>query len=136
MAAVTICSDFGAQKIKSVIVFIVSPSVCHEVMGPDAMIFAFWRLSFKPAFSLSSFTFTKRFFSSTSLSALRVVSYAYLRLLIFLPTILMTFILPHLALTVIPEVCPILSPFYRWGNSQRFTSSCRYLRFRLWNVIS
>ena len=36
MAAVTICSDFGAQKIKSVTLFIASPSSCHEVMGPDA----------------------------------------------------------------------------------------------------
>ena len=37
MAAVTICSDFGAQ----VSVSIVSPSICHEVMGPDAMILVF-----------------------------------------------------------------------------------------------
>ena len=35
MAAVTICSDFGPNKIKSVTVFIVSPSICHEVMGSD-----------------------------------------------------------------------------------------------------
>ena len=35
MAAVTICSDFGAQKIKFVTVSIVSPSICHEVMGAD-----------------------------------------------------------------------------------------------------
>ena len=34
----------------------VSPSISHEVMGPDAMIFIFWMLSFKPAFSLSSCT--------------------------------------------------------------------------------
>src|SRR5574337_591813 len=45
-------------------------------------------LSFKPTFSLSTFTFTKRLFSSSSLSAIRVVSSAYLRLLIFLPAIL------------------------------------------------
>ena len=44
-------------------------------------------LSFKPAFSLSSFTLIKRLFSSSSLSALRVVTSAYLRLLIFLPAI-------------------------------------------------
>ena len=56
-------------------------------MGPDAMIF-FWKLSFKPAFSFSSFTFIKRLFSSSSLSASRVVSSAYLRLLIFLLAIL------------------------------------------------
>ena len=29
------------KKIKSLIVFIVSPSVCHEVMGPDVMILVF-----------------------------------------------------------------------------------------------
>ena len=173
MAAVTICSDFGAPQIKSLTVSIVSPSICHEVMGPDALILVFWMLrffllfkfiyfdwslitlqycigfaihqhesatgvhvfpilnpsstslpvpslwvipvhqpqascilhwtwtgdsfliwyytcfnawmlSFKPTFSLSSFTFIKRLFSS----AMRVVSSAYLRLLIFLLAIL------------------------------------------------
>ena len=38
MAAITICSDFGAQKIKFVTVSTVSLSTCHEVMGPGAMI--------------------------------------------------------------------------------------------------
>ena len=88
MAAVTICSDFGAPKIKSDTVSTISPSICYEVMGPDAMIFVFWTLSFKPTFSLSSFTFIKMLFSSFSLSAIRVVSSAYLRLLIFLLSIL------------------------------------------------
>ena len=74
-------------KIKSDTVSTVSPSISHEVMGPGAMIFVFWMLSFKPAFSLSSFTF-KRLFRSSSLSAIRVVSSAYLRLLIFLPAVL------------------------------------------------
>ena len=75
------------KKIKSLTVSIVSPSICHEVMGPDAMIFVFLMLNFKPAVSLSSFTFIKRLFSP-SLSAIRVVSSVYLRLLIFLPAIL------------------------------------------------
>ena len=44
-------------------------------------------LIFKPVFSLSSFTFIKRLFSSILLSAIRVVSSTYLRLLIFLPVI-------------------------------------------------
>ena len=57
-------------------------------MGPDAIILVSWMLSFKPTFSLSSFIFIKRFFSSYSLSAIRVVSSSYLRLLIFLPAIL------------------------------------------------
>ena len=47
MAAITICSNFGALKIKSLIV---SPSICHEEMGPDAMTLVFWTLSFKPTF--------------------------------------------------------------------------------------
>ena len=38
-------------KIKSATVSTVSPSICHEVMGPDAMILVFWMLSFKPTFS-------------------------------------------------------------------------------------
>ena len=87
MAAITICSDFGAQK-ESDTVSTVSPSISHEVMEPGAMILVFWMLSFKPTFSLSSFTFIKGFLSSYSLSAIRVVSSAYLRLLIFLPAIL------------------------------------------------
>ena len=73
------------QKIK---LATVSPSICHEVMGPDAMILVFWMLNFKPTFSLSSFTFIKRLFSSSLLSAISVVACAYLRLLIFLPAIL------------------------------------------------
>ena len=56
-------------------------------MGPDAMIFVFWMLSLKPNFSLS-FTFIKRLFISSSLSAIRVVSSAYLRLLISVLAIL------------------------------------------------
>ena len=47
MAAVTICSDFQAPKIKSATISTVSPSICHEVMGLDAMILVFWMLSFK-----------------------------------------------------------------------------------------
>ena len=41
------------QKIKSVSVSTVSPSICHEVMGLDAMILVFWMVSFKPTCSLS-----------------------------------------------------------------------------------
>ena len=77
-----------SKKIKSVTVSIASPSICHEVMGLDTMVLVFWMLSFKPAFPLSSFTFVKRLFSSFSISAIRVVSSAYLRLLIFLLAIL------------------------------------------------
>ena len=81
MAAVTICSDFGAPQNK----------VCHCFPiclpwsdGIRCMVLVFWMLSFKPTLSLSSFTFIKRLFSSSLLSAVKVVSSTYLRLLIFL----------------------------------------------------
>ena len=76
------------RKIKSATVSTVFPSICHELMGLDAMVLLFWPLSFKPTFSLFSFTSIKRLFSS-SLSARRVVSSVYLRLLIFLLAVLM-----------------------------------------------
>ena len=38
------------RKIKSATVSTVSPSICHEVVGPDVMILVFWTLSFKPTF--------------------------------------------------------------------------------------
>ena len=76
------------KKMKSATVSIVSPSICHEMMGPDTMILVFRMLSFKPAFSLSSFTLIEKLFSSSSLSAIRVVSSAYLRLLLFLTAVL------------------------------------------------
>ena len=54
------------------------------MMGSDAMIFIFRMLSFNTAFSLSSFTLIKRCFSSSSLSAITVVSSTNLWLLILL----------------------------------------------------
>jgi len=88
MAAVTVHSDFGAQENKICHCFHFSPSICHEVTGPDAMILVFWMLNFKAVFSLSSFTLIRRLFISSLLSAIRVLSPTYLRLLIFLPAIL------------------------------------------------
>ena len=78
------------KRIKSITVYVVFPSICHEVMGLNAMFFVFCLLSFKPAFSLPFFTLIKRLFCSSSLSVIRVVSSAYLRLLIFL----LTFLIP------------------------------------------
>ena len=62
------------KKIKSLIASIFSPSVCYEVMGLAAMILVFWMLSFKPSFSFSSYTLIRKLFSSSSLSAIRMVS--------------------------------------------------------------
>jgi len=88
MATVIIHSDYGSQENKICHCSYFSPFICHEEMGPDDIILVFSMLSFKPDFSLSSFTFIKRLFSSSSLSAIRVKSSAYLTLLIFLLSIL------------------------------------------------
>ena len=78
---------WSPPKIKSVTVSIVSPSICHEVMGLDSMILVFWMLSFKPIFH-SPLSLSSRG-SLVFLQILpSVVSSAYLRLLIFLPAIL------------------------------------------------
>ena len=89
MAAVTVCSDSGAQENKICHCFHYftfylewnDGTRCHD-LG------IFLVLSFKPAFSLSPFTFIKRLFSSSSLSAIRVVWSACLKLLILLLAIL------------------------------------------------
>ena len=88
-------------KIKSDTVSTVSPSISYEVMGPDAIVLVLWMLSFKPTFSLSSVTVLKRHFSSSSLSAIRVVSSEYLRLLIFL-------------LAILIPTCASSSPVFSW----------------------
>ena len=88
MAAVTICSDFGAQKNKVSHCFHCFPIYLPWSDGTDAMILVFWVLSFKPTFSLSTFTFIKKLFSSSSLCVIKVEPSVYLMLLIFLPAIL------------------------------------------------
>ena len=60
MAAFTICSDFGAPKIKSDSDSTVSPSISHEVMGPDE-----WNLQFS---SVQSFSHV-RFFATPWIAA-------------------------------------------------------------------
>ena len=78
MVAVTIHGDFGAQENKICHCLHFSSSICHEVIGLDAMTLVFWMLNVKPAFSLSSFAFIKRHYSS-SLSSIRVMLSAYLK---------------------------------------------------------
>ena len=76
-------------------------------MGPDAMILVFM-LNFKPAFSLSSFTLINRLFSSSLLSAIRVVSFVYLRLLIFLPAVLiLVYDLSSLEFCIVYSACKL-----------------------------
>ena len=89
MAAVTNYSDFGAQE-NSLSLF---PLFSHlfAMMWRDwmpwSLFFECWVLN--QVFSLSFFTF-KKLFSYSSLSAIRVVSSAYLRLLRFLLAILIS----------------------------------------------
>ena len=87
MSAVIICSDFGVQEIVfhclhcfPIYLDWSDGTGCHDLH--------FLNVEIKPAFSLSSFTFIKRIFSSSLLSAIRLVSSEYIRLLIFLPAIL------------------------------------------------
>ena len=88
MAAVTMCSDFGAQENSQPLFPLFPYLFSMKWWDQITMIIVFWILSFKPTFSLSSFTFIKRLFSSSWLSAIRVVSSAYLILLILLPAVL------------------------------------------------
>ena len=106
------------NKIKSVTVFNFPPSICHGVLGLDAMILVFLMLSFKPAFWLSIFTLIKRLFSSSSLFALREISSAYLKLMMLLPEILIAADSPSLA--------------YKW-NKQGDTKQPRCTPFPIWN---
>ena len=88
MAAVTIRSDFGAKENKICHCFHFFPFYLPWSDGTGwqnlscFLFFFFLMLRFKPAFSLTSFTFIKSLFSFSSLSAIRVVSSAYLRVLI------------------------------------------------------
>ena len=111
-------------------------------MGLDAMILVFWMLSFKPTFSL---------FSSYSLSAVRVVSSAYLRLLIFLPAILIpacdssspAFLIKYSAFKINKQgdnIQPWRTPFPMWNQSVvqcpvltvASWSAYRFLRRQVW----
>ena len=127
MAAVTICSNFGVQENKVSHCFHCFPIYLQWSDGTDAMILVSWMLSFKPAFPLSSFTFMKRLLSSL-LSAIRVVSSAYLRLLIFLLAILIPVCSSSsLAFHMMSSACklnkqdenrqPWCTPFLIWNQS-------------------
>ena len=129
MAAVTICRDFGAPKNKVCHCFhcfpIYFPMKWWDQM-PWSSFSECWALS--QLFPLSSFTFFKRLFSFSSLSAISVVSSAYLRLLIFLPAILILacassspgFLIMHSAYKLSKQgdnIQPWYTPFPIWNQS-------------------
>ena len=114
------------KKIKSDTVSIVSPSISHEVMGLDAMILVFSMLSFKATFSFSSFTYITWLFSSSSLAATEVVSSVYLRLVIFLPAILIP-----ACVSSSPAFLMIYSA-YKLNKQGDHIQPCR-IYFSIWN---
>ena len=127
MAAITICHDFGAQK-NSLTLFPLFPYLFSMKWWDQMPWLVFWMLSFRPTFSLFTFTFIKRLFSSSSLSAIRVVPSAYLRSLIFLPAILIpTCVSSSLVFLVMYSACklnkqgdniqPWCTPFPIWNQS-------------------
>ena len=128
MAAITICSDFGAQKYKVWHCFHCFPIYFPWSDGTRCHDLHFWMLSFKPTFSLSSFTFIKKLFSSSSLSAIRLVSSAYLRLLVFLLAVLIpacassspAFHMMYSACKLnkqVDNIKPWCTPFQIWNQS-------------------
>ena len=139
MAAVTICSGFGAQKNKVCHCFPIylpwsDGTRCHDL--------SFWMLRFKSTFSLSSFTFIKRLFISSSLSAIRVVSSAYLRWLIFLLAILIpacasscpVFLMMYSAYKLNKQgddIQPWRTPFPIWNQ---FVVPCPVLTVASWSA--
>ena len=116
------------KKRKSVTAFTFSLSVCHEVMGPDAMLLVFGMLHFKTTFSFSSFTLIKKLFSSSLPSAIRVISSAYhLRLLIFLPVILIS------AYNSFSPTFPMMCSMYKLNNQGDNKKPC-YTPFLILNL--
>ena len=88
MAAVTIHSDFRALEEEICPCLPFSPFYVPWSDGARCHDLRFFNVEFQVIFSLSSFTLIKRFFSSSWPSTIRVVPSAYLRLLIFLPGVL------------------------------------------------
>ena len=87
MAAVTVFSDFGAQKNKVSHCFHCFSIYLPWRDGTGCDDLTFLNVELNPTFPFSSFSSIKRLFSS-SLYAMKVVSSAYVRLLIFLPAVL------------------------------------------------
>ena len=126
VASVTVCSDFIAQEKKICHCFHFFPFYLpwSDGTGFHDLNFYFYFLtsSFKTAFSLF-FTPIKRFFSSSSLSAIRVASFACLRLLIFLSADLISaydssslaFLMMYSAYNKLSDnIQPCHSPFPYW----------------------
>ena len=127
MTGVTIQSDFGAWKNKVCHCFQFVTVCLPWSKGTGCYDLSFLNVGFRPAFSFSSFTFIKRVFSSSSLSAIRVVSSAYLRLLIFLQAILIPAACDSSSLTF----CMIFSAYMLNKQGDNIQPWC--IPFPIWN---
>ena len=141
MAAITIFSDFGAPKNKVWQCFHCLPIYLPWSDGTRCHDLSFLNVELKPTFSVSCFTFIKRLFSS-SLSAIKMVSSAYLRLLIFLPEILIpactssspAFLMMYSAYKLNKQgdnIQPWFSPFPIWDQTvcSISSSNCCFLTY-------
>ena len=153
MAAVTICSDFGAPRNKVCHCFHCFPIYLLWSNGTRCYALSFLNVvfvcicvcvCFKPALSFSSFTFIKRLFCSFLLSAIRVVSFAYLRLLILILAILipvwasssLAFHMMYSAYKLNKQgdnIQPWCTPFPIWNPS---IVPCQFLTVSSWPAYS
>ena len=126
MAAVTICSDFGAQENKVSHCFYCFPIYLPWSDGTRCHNFSFLNVVLSLLFH-SPFTFIKRFSSSSSLSAIRAMSSEYMRLLIFLLEIL----IPVWA--SISLVFLMMYSAYKLNKQDDKTQPWRPTPFPIWN---
>ena len=140
MPKVTICSDLGAQENKVCHCFHCFPIYLPWSYGTWCHGLSLLNVEFKPAFSLSSFTFIKKLLSSSMLSVIRVVSSAHLRILIFLLAILIPacassspeFLIMYSAYKLNKQgdnIQPWRTPFPIWNQS---VVSCPVLTVASW----
>ena len=93
-----------------------------------AVFFFFLMLNFKPALSLSSFTFIKRLFSFSSLSATKIVSSAYLRLIFLLESLIPACDLSRLAFHMIYSAYKLNKTIYSFVLLPHFGTSQLVIR--------
>ena len=141
MAAVSVHSDFGAQENKSVTVTTFLPSICHEVMGPDAMTSVFQMLSFKPAF-IQWWTFGSIMNNAMNMG---VQMSLWDHLVILLGICSEVELLNHMAIfkTTVTLFSKVTALFYNPSNSaqglqflQIIANSCYFLFFSPWNSVA
>ena len=142
MAAVTICSDFGARENKISHCFHGFPIYFPWSDGTGCHDLCFLNVEFSANFLLPLFHFHQRLFSSSSLSAIKVVSSANLRLFIFLMAILipacasssLAFCMMYSAYILNKQgdnIQPWHTPFPIWSQS---VVQCPVLTFAFWSV--